>query len=193
MHCIFIIYQKTIQVTKKGLLSSEATLLGWVCPGCSRLPPGVFVMMVMMVEVVVMLEVVLVVLVVMNIVIVVSRHGEPLPNQSSATPSGPARTLFGDPAVQNCPTLRSALSLKSQWSLITAEWSMVNRWTTILLTTTLWWTSFHQFDFWHLWDISTWVSNSILPLRPTNSTIWRRKTEPSEFEWFPGSKASSMG
>ena len=63
------------------------------------------VMMVMMVEVVVMLEVVLVVLVVMNIVIVMSRHGEPLPNQSSATPSGPARTLFGDPAVQNCPTL----------------------------------------------------------------------------------------
>ena len=27
---------------KKCLLSSEATLLGWVCPGCSRLPPGVF-------------------------------------------------------------------------------------------------------------------------------------------------------
>ena len=35
--CIFFIYQ-----TKKGSLSSEATLLGWVCPGCSRLPPGVF-------------------------------------------------------------------------------------------------------------------------------------------------------
>ena len=50
-------------------------------------------------------EVVLVVLVVMNIVIVMSRHGEPLPNQSSATPSGPARTLFGDPVIQNCPTL----------------------------------------------------------------------------------------
>ena len=34
---------KNIQVTrKKCLLSSEATLLGWVCPGCSRLPPGVF-------------------------------------------------------------------------------------------------------------------------------------------------------
>ena len=61
--------------------------------------------LVMMVEVVVMLEVVLVVLVVINIVIVLSRHGAPLPDQSSATPSGPAQTLFGDPAVQNCPTL----------------------------------------------------------------------------------------
>ena len=64
--------------------------------------------LVMMMMMVVMLDVVLVVLFVINIVVVVSRHGEPLPNQSSATPSGPARTLFGDPAVQNCPTLCSA-------------------------------------------------------------------------------------